>query len=63
MNEECETTSLIQKKINYNKHEWRICVFLEMKNFLLGHQSVYTKYPCFCVLWTAERKINIGKKN
>ena len=42
--------------INYNQHQWPICVDFKMINFLLGQQSGYTKYPCFICLWDSSTK-------
>ena len=42
--------------INYNQHQWPICVDFKMVNFLLGQQSGYTKYTCFICLWDSRAK-------
>ena len=44
------------EKLNYCDHQWLICVDLKMVNFLLGHQSGYTKYPCFICLWDSRAR-------
>jgi hypothetical protein len=59
MKEEYKVFSLVLKKINYQEHEWVICVDLKMVNFLFGQQSGYTKYPCFLCLWESRA---LGKK-
>jgi len=56
MKEECKAISLVLEKINYQKHQWVLCVDLKMVNFLLGQQSVYTKYPCSLCLWESRAK-------
>jgi hypothetical protein len=50
MKEEYKAISLVLEKINYQKHQWVICVDLKMVNFFLGQQSGYTKYTCFLCL-------------
>jgi hypothetical protein len=50
MKEVYKAFSLVLEKINYQKHQWVICVDLKMVNFLLGQQSGYTKYPCLLCL-------------
>lgn len=47
MKEKYEEIKKVLELINYNEHNWVICVDLKMVNFLLGQQSGYTKYPCF----------------
>jgi len=56
MKEEYKAISLVLEKINYQEHQWVICVDLNMVNFLLGQQSGYTKYPCFLCLWESRAK-------
>jgi len=56
MKEEYKAISLVLEKINYQEHQWVICVDLKMVNFLLGQQSGYTKYPCFLCLWESRAK-------
>jgi hypothetical protein len=36
MKEEYKSISLVLERINYQKHQWVICVDLKMVNFLLG---------------------------
>jgi hypothetical protein len=54
--EEYKAISLVLEKINYQEHQWVICVDVKMVNFLLGQQSGYTKYPCFLCLWDSTTK-------
>ena len=51
MKEKYEEIKHVMEKIQYNIHNWQICVDFKMVNFLLGQQSGYTKYPCFICLW------------
>jgi hypothetical protein len=52
MKEEYKAIALVLEKINYQEHQWVICVDL-MVNCLLGQQSGYTNYPCFLCLWNS----------
>jgi hypothetical protein len=56
MKEEYKAISLVLEKINYQEHQWVICVDFKMVNFLLGQQSGYTKYACFLCLWYSRAK-------
>jgi hypothetical protein len=56
MKEVYKAISVVLEKINYQEHQWVICVDLKMVNFLLGQQSGYTKYPCFLCLWESRAK-------
>jgi hypothetical protein len=56
MKEEYKAIFLVLEKINYQEHEWVICVDLKMVNFLIGQQSGYTKYPCFLCLLDSRAK-------
>jgi hypothetical protein len=56
MKEEYKAISLVLEKINYQEHQWVICVDLKMVNFLLNQQSGYTNYPCFLCLWGSKAK-------
>ena len=42
---------MVLNKLGYQDHNWKVCVDLQMVNFLLGQQDGYTKYPCFLCLW------------
>ena len=43
-------------------HQWVICVYVKKVNFLLGHQSGYTKFPCILCYWDSrDDKANHGK--
>jgi hypothetical protein len=53
---EYNAISLLLEKINYQEHQWVICVDLKMVNFLLGQQSGYAKYPSFLCLWNSRAK-------
>jgi hypothetical protein len=44
MKEEYKAISLVLEKVNYQEHQWVICVDLKMVNFLLGQQSGCTKH-------------------
>jgi hypothetical protein len=56
MKEVYKAISLVLEKINYQEHQWVICVDLKMVYFPLGQQSGYTKYPCFLCLWDSTAK-------
>jgi hypothetical protein len=56
MKEEYKAISLVLEKINYQEHQWVICVDLKMVNFLLDQQIGYTTYPCFLYLWESRAK-------
>ncbi|GBN71750.1 hypothetical protein AVEN_92763-1 [Araneus ventricosus] len=58
MKEEYNTIALVLEKTKYHEHQWVICVYLKMVNFLLGQQSGHTKYPCFLFLWNSRDKIH-----
>ena len=42
--------------LQYDKHNWVICVDLKMVCFLLGQQRGYTKYPCFLCMWDSRAR-------
>ena len=42
-----EKYDAIKTVLQYEIHQWIICVGLKKVNFLLGQQSGYTKFPCF----------------
>ena len=46
----------VLQKLDYDSHQWLICVDLKMVNFLLGQQSGFTKYPCFICLWDSRAR-------
>ena len=46
----------VLQKLDYDSHQWFICVDLKMVNFLLGQQSGFTKYPCFICLWDSRAR-------
>jgi hypothetical protein len=52
MKEEYKTISLVLEKINYQEHQWMICVDLKM----VGQQSGCTKYAYFLCLWDSKAK-------
>lgn len=56
--EEYSCIQLILELLNYNEHQWIICVDLKMVNFLLGQQSGFTKFPCFICLWDSRDRAN-----
>ena len=47
---------MVLQKLDYDSHQWLICVDLKMVNLLLGQQSGYTKYPCFICLWDSRAR-------
>lgn len=51
LKEKYEAVKYVLDKIQYEQHQWIICVDLKMVNFLLGQQSGFTKYPCFICMW------------
>lgn len=42
--------------LQYQMHQWIICVDLKMVCFLLGQQLGYTKYPCFLCMWDSRAR-------
>lgn len=38
------------------EQNWVICTYLEMVNFLLGHQGGCRQHPCFICLWVNRTK-------
>ena len=52
--EKYEAVKYVLDKIQYEQHQWIICVDLKMVNFLLGQQSGFTKYPCFMCMWDSQ---------
>jgi hypothetical protein len=56
LKEEYKAICLVLENINYQEHQWVICVDLKMVNFLLGKKSGYIKYPCFLCLWDSRAK-------
>lgn len=72
-----EKMDLILKKVDYRRHEWKICCDLKVVDMLCGLQGGYTKHMCFLCEWDSRHKGNqyhkhdwplrrqhiIGKKN
>ena len=58
LKEKYDAIKNVIQHINYDDHQWVICVDLKMVNFLLGQQSGYTKYPCFLCYWDSRDKAN-----
>ena len=58
LKEKYELVKQVLECIKYNQHNWKICVDLTMVNFLLGHQSGYTKHLCFLCMWDSHDKAN-----
>ncbi|XP_076799763.1 uncharacterized protein LOC143444861 [Clavelina lepadiformis] len=56
LKEEYNNIKTVLQKLDYDSHQWLICVDLKMVNFLLGQQSGYTKYPCFICLWDSRAR-------
>ena len=50
------SVKLVFDSLQYENHNWKICVDLKMVNFLLGQQSGYIKYPCFLCYWDSRAK-------
>ena len=50
------SVKLVLDNLQYENHNWKICVHLKMVNFLLGQKSRYTKYPCFLCYWDSRAK-------
>ena len=42
--------------LQYDKHNWIICVDFKMVCFLLVQQRVYTNYPCFFCMWDSRAR-------
>ena len=51
LKEKYEAVKYVLEKIGYDQHLLFISVDLKMVNLLLGHQSGFTKYPCFLCMW------------
>lgn len=49
---------LILEKINYEKHQWRICCDLKVVAMLCGLQGGYTKHMCYLCDWNTRFKGN-----
>ena len=63
LREDYEDIKKVMKLLQYDKHNWIICVDLKMVCFLLGQQRGYTKYPCFLCLWDSrDRKKHWDQK-
>lgn len=46
----------ILQKVEYEKHQWRICCDLKVVAMLCGLQGGYTKYMCFMCNWDSRFK-------
>ena len=46
-----EAVKYVLDKIQYEQHQWMICVDFKVVNLLLGQQSGFTQYPCFICMW------------
>ncbi|KAF2357609.1 hypothetical protein FHG87_011636 [Trinorchestia longiramus] len=57
LEEKYEAVKYVLDKIQYEQHQWIICVDLKMVNFLLGQQSGFTKYPCFICMWDSRERV------
>ena len=58
LKEKYEPVKQLLECIKYKQYNWKICVDLNMVNFLLGQQSGYTKHPCFLCMWDSRDKAN-----
>ena len=56
LKEEYESIKKVIQLLNYQEHNWIICVDLKMVCFLLGQQRGYTKYPCFLCTWDSRAR-------
>lgn len=56
LREEYEDIKKVIDLLQYNMHQWIICVDLKMVCFLLGQQRGYTKYPCFLCMWDSRAR-------
>ena len=56
LKETYDAVKLVLLKIKYDEHSWQICVDLKMVNFLLDHQSGFTKFPCFLCHWDSRAR-------
>lgn len=56
LHEEYEDIKKVIDVLQYNLHQWIICVDLKMVSFLLGQQRGYTKYPCFLCMWDSRAR-------
>jgi len=60
LQEKYDNIKVVLEKIQYDEHQWVICVDLKMVCFLLGQQSGYTNYLIFYAYGIVEPKLNIG---
>ena len=58
LKEKYDAIKTVLQYVNYDDHQWVICVDLKMVNFLLGQQGGYTKYPCFLCYWDSRDRAN-----
>lgn len=56
LREEYGDVKRVIELLQYDKHNWIICVDLKMVSFLLGQQRGYTKYPCFLCMWDSRAR-------
>ena len=56
--EEYSRIRLILELLQYQEHQWVICVDLKIVNFLLGQQSGFTKFSCFLCHWDSRDRAN-----
>ena len=54
LHEEHGDVKRVLELLQYDKHNWIICVNLKIVCFLLGHQRGSTKYPCFLCVWDSK---------
>ena len=50
LKENYNNVKTVLQKLDYDSHQWLICVDLKMIIFLFGQQSGDKKYPCFVCL-------------
>ena len=55
MKETYESMDLLLTAISYSKYGWKICGDLKVIGLLIGMQSGYTKFCCFCE-WDSQAK-------
>ena len=58
MKETYENMKIMLEKIQYDKHEWKICCDLKVVAILTGLQLGFTKFCCFLCEWDSRDKSN-----
>ena len=60
LHEEHGDVNRVLELLQYDKHNWIICVNLKIVCFLLGQQCGSTKYPCFLCVWDSKALEQLG---